>query len=303
MIMQEDFIFPPPPDPRSPFRLHLAGTSYCDGNYRIELRERDLYFVFEYVESGRGQLQIDGVEYFPKAGDLYWIPDSGRRSYWSSSEEPWIKHWFNVSGPLVPELLKLYSLENVRLIHNFSRPELFTDGLARLQKAPQQAHLPLGPDILHAILAQAAADLLTDKDKQHSFSEEGVLLRDYLDRQIFRPMPDLETMSRVLRRSPVQTIRIFRRDFGETPYQYLLKRKLAAAQELLLCTRQSVKQISAGLYFSNEYYFAGLFKKKTGLSPGRYRREAGEGTLVDFNIIESEPGHYVNRALLASESD
>ena len=116
--MQEDFIFPPPPDPRSPFRLHLAGTSYCDGNYRIELRERDLYFVFEYVESGRGQLQIDGVEYFPKAGDLYWIPDSGRRSYWSSSEEPWIKHWFNVSGPLVPELLKLYSLENVRLIHN-----------------------------------------------------------------------------------------------------------------------------------------------------------------------------------------
>ena len=116
--MQEDFIFPPPPDPRSPFRLHLAGTSYCDGNYRIELRERDLYFVFEYVESGRGQLQIDGVEYFPKAGELYRIPDSGRQAYWSGSEEPWIKHCFNVNGPLVPELLKLYSLENVRLIHN-----------------------------------------------------------------------------------------------------------------------------------------------------------------------------------------
>ncbi|WP_367882706.1 AraC family transcriptional regulator [Victivallis vadensis] len=71
----------------------------------------------------------------------------------------------------------------------------------------------------------------------------------------------------------------------------------------MLCTRQSVKQISAGLYFSNEYYFAGLFKKKTGLSPGRYRRKTEEGTLTDFNIIESEPGHYVNRALLASESD
>lgn len=73
------------------------------------------------AQDGKSQKKFqwtDGVEYFPKAGELYRIPDSGRQAYWSGSEEPWIKHCFNVNGPLVPELLKPYSLENVRLIHN-----------------------------------------------------------------------------------------------------------------------------------------------------------------------------------------
>ncbi|UKI34266.1 MAG: AraC family transcriptional regulator [Lentisphaeria bacterium] len=265
--MQEDFIFPPPPDPRSPFRLHLAGTSYCDGNYRIELRECDLYFVFEFVESGRGQLQIDGVEYFPKKGDLYWIPNSGQRSYWSSAEDPWVKHWFNVSGPLVAELLRLYSLENVHLVRNFSRPELFTEGLQKLRRHPEQAHLPLGPEIISSIIAQIADDVLTRQDVNHPISDEGRQLREFLEKHIFLPMPSLAEMARLLHRSEIQTTRIFRRDFGEPPYQYLLKRKLAAAQELLHCTRRTIKQISADLHFSNEYYFAGLFKRKVGHSP------------------------------------
>ena len=292
--MQEDFIFPPPPDPRSPFRLHLAGTSYCDGNYRIELRECDLYFVFEFVESGRGQLQIDGVEYFPKKGDLYWIPNSGQRSYWSSAEDPWVKHWFNVSGPLVAELLRLYSLENIHLIRNFSRPELFTEGLQKLRRHPEQAHLPLGPEIISSIIAQIADDVLTRQDVNHSISDEGRLLREFLEKQIFQPMPSLAEMARLLHRSEIQTTRIFRRDFGEPPYQYLLKRKLAAAQELLHCTRRTIKQISADLHFSNEYYFAGLFKRKVGHSPGRYRRMVEAGKVIRFDIVEVEPGNYVN---------
>lgn len=292
--MQEDFIFPPPPDPRSPFRLHLAGTSYCDGNYRIELRECDLYFVFEFVESGRGQLQIDGVEYFPKKGDLYWIPNSGQRSYWSSAEDPWVKHWFNVSGPLVAELLRLYSLENIHLIRNFSRPELFTEGLQKLRRHPEQAHLPLGPEIISSIIAQIADDVLTRQDVNHPISDEGRQLREFLEKQIFQPMPSLAEMARLLHRSEIQTTRIFRRDFGEPPYQYLLKRKLAAAQELLHCTRRTIKQISADLHFSNEYYFAGLFKRKVGHSPGRYRRMVEAGKVIRFDIVEVEPGNYVN---------
>lgn len=292
--MQEDFIFPPPPDPRSPFRLHLAGTSYCDGNYRIELRECDLYFVFEFVESGRGQLQIDGVEYFPKKGDLYWIPNSGQRSYWSSAEDPWVKHWFNVSGPLVAELLRLYSLENVHLVRNFSRPELFTEGLQKLRRHPEQAHLPLGPEIISSIIAQIADDVLTRQDVNHPISDEGRQLREFLEKHIFLPMPSLAEMARLLHRSEIQTTRIFRRDFGEPPYQYLLKRKLAAAQELLHCTRRTIKQISADLHFSNEYYFAGLFKRKVGHSPGRYRRMVEAGKVIRFDIVEVEPGNYVN---------
>lgn len=120
------------------------------------------------------------------------------------------------------------------------------------------------------------------------------MLREFLEKQIFQPMPSLAEMARLLHRSEIQTTRIFRRDFGEPPYQYLLKRKLAAAQELLHCTRRTIKQISADLHFSNEYYFAGLFKRKVGHSPGRYRRMVEAGKVIWFDIVEVEPGNYVN---------
>ena len=292
--MHEEFIFPPAADPRSPFRLHLAGSSYCDGTYRIDKRKQDFYFVFEYIERGRGTLMIDDMEYAPEAGDVYIVPNSGRCSYWSSAEDPWVKHWFNVSGPLVTELLRLYSLENIHLVRHFSRPELFTEGLQKLRLHPELAHLPLGPEIISSIIAQIADDVLTRQDVNQSISDEGRLLREFLEKQIFQPMPSLAEMARLLRRSEIQTTRIFRRDFGEPPYQYLLKRKLAAAQELLHGTRRTIKQISADLHFSNEYYFAGLFKRKVGHSPGWYRRMVEAGKVIRFDIVEVEPGNYVN---------
>lgn len=295
--MREEYFFPPPADARSPFRLHLAGSSYCDETYRLTMNPWDLYYVLEYVERGRGHLIIDDTEYFPKTGDVYLVPDSGKRTYWTDPADPWVKHWFNISGPLVVELLRLYSLEHVHLIRNFSRPELFTDGLARLRRFPAQAHLPLGPEIISSIFSHLASDVLTEQASGNPVSPEGRLLRDFLEKRIFSPMPGLDEMSKILHLSPVQTIRVFRKDFNETPYQYLLRRKLIAAQELLHCTERPIKQIAADLCFSNEYYFAGFFKRRTGYAPGQFRRISREGKVIHFDIVENEtePGGYVNR--------
>ncbi len=275
-MVGENFIFPPAPGRNSPFRLHLAGSSYCDADYRINMREIDFYFVFEYVEKGRGVLSVDGRDYPVEAGDVYIVPNCGKRTYRTDPAAPWTKHWFNVSGPLVTDLLRLYGLEETRVVRKFARPELFTSGLDRLRQHPELAHLPLGPEIIGAIIAQLAADAQAENDVEVPIGDDARLLRDFLEKQLFRPMPGLDAMGKVLSRSNVQTIRIFRRDFGETPYQYLLNRKLAAAQELLQCTRRTVKQISADLCFANEYYFSGVFKRKTGLSPAIYRKQARE---------------------------
>mgnify|MGYP002604646295 CR=1 FL=1 len=43
------------------------------------------------------------------------------------------------------------------------------------------------------------------------------------------------------------------------------------AQRLLTYTRKSVKEIAAALGFSDQYYFSGCFKARTGVSPTAYR--------------------------------
>lgn len=65
---------------------------------------------------------------------------------------------------------------------------------------------------------------------------------------------------------------VFKQCVGVSPYQYHLQLRINRAKELLRGSALSVKQAAAILKFSSVFQFSRMFKKKTGLSPSRYRR-------------------------------
>ena len=95
-------------------------------------------------------------------------------------------------------------------------------------------------------------------------------LRGYIDRHITEPLR-AEQLAEVIGRSPSQAQRLFRAAYGSPLYRYILDGKIALACRLLRETGMSVRGIAEYLSFSDEFYFSGLFRRKTGLSPSRYR--------------------------------
>ena len=65
-------------------------------------------------------------------------------------------------------------------------------------------------------------------------------------------------------------IRLFKRDFGLAPLQYINRKKVERAQLLLLTEEKSVKEVAYTLGFSDHSYFIRLFKKTTGKTPMEY---------------------------------
>lgn len=63
----------------------------------------------------------------------------------------------------------------------------------------------------------------------------------------------------------------FKKQTGVSPLQYYLSLKIEKSKELLLNTKKSQKEIAYELGFESDYYFNRLFKKKTEVSPGKYR--------------------------------
>jgi AraC-like DNA-binding protein len=55
-----------------------------------------------------------------------------------------------------------------------------------------------------------------------------------------------------------------------TLHQYFISIKIVKAKELL-GRGLAVKEVASRLGFKDEYYFSRLFKKKTGLSPSRWK--------------------------------
>ena len=67
-------------------------------------------------------------------------------------------------------------------------------------------------------------------------------------------------------------IRLFRKELGETPTNYIIRLKMERAELMLITTNLSVKSISFELGYEEVSYFSNLFKKKIGRTPNDYRK-------------------------------
>ncbi|WP_282122028.1 AraC family transcriptional regulator [Algibacter mikhailovii] len=63
----------------------------------------------------------------------------------------------------------------------------------------------------------------------------------------------------------------FKKQTGVSPLQYYLLLKIEKSKELLLNTDYTQKEIAFQLGFDSDVYFNRLFKRKTGMSPGKFR--------------------------------
>ena len=68
--------------------------------------------------------------------------------------------------------------------------------------------------------------------------------------------------------------RVFKREFGLTPVEYIVRERLAVAKRLLRQPLASVAEVCLRAGFNNLSYFQALFKKHEGLTPGAYKKLA-----------------------------
>ena len=83
---------------------------------------------------------------------------------------------------------------------------------------------------------------------------------------------ELEKLAETSCLSKDHFIRLFKKELGTTPLQYINQKKIEKAQLLLITEELAVKEIAFQLAFDDYSYFNRLFKKTTGVTPQEYRR-------------------------------
>ncbi len=73
--------------------------------------------------------------------------------------------------------------------------------------------------------------------------------------------------------SPNYVTRIFRRETGLTPWQYLNRYRVAQAQRLLRESDISVTEIAAQVGFNDAAYFSRIFRRESGQPPALFRNQ------------------------------
>lgn len=83
---------------------------------------------------------------------------------------------------------------------------------------------------------------------------------------------ELEKLAEISCLSKDHFIRLFKKELGTTPLQYINQKKIEKAQLLLITEELAVKEIAFQLAFDDYSYFNRLFKKTIGVTPQEYRR-------------------------------
>ncbi|WP_318558136.1 AraC family transcriptional regulator [Pseudorhizobium pelagicum] len=97
---------------------------------------------------------------------------------------------------------------------------------------------------------------------------------EYVDQNLENQI-GLDDLAAVAGLSRFHFNRAFKAETGETPYQYLLYRRLEKARRLLGEDALSVEQVAAAVGFRDASYFRKAFKARTGISPLGLRKSAG----------------------------
>ena len=87
----------------------------------------------------------------------------------------------------------------------------------------------------------------------------------------------LDQLAEVCHVSKYHLAHAFTEEYGISPINYLISKRLTEAEHLLRTTDFSLSLISNTTGFSSPSYFAQIFKKQKGMSPTQFRKQNRQG--------------------------
>jgi len=102
-------------------------------------------------------------------------------------------------------------------------------------------------------------------------------VRDRIDREYAQPL-DLQALARGAQMSAGHLSRQFRRAYGESPYAYVMTRRIERAMALLRRGDLSVTEVCFAVGCGSLGSFSSRFTELVGLAPSTYRRQAARAT-------------------------
>ncbi len=255
-----------------PFHNVVIGITNPTPYYEVVYSKGAPVNVFEYVLEGEGEVLVDGVWYKVCADQIYILRQHEGHRYRANPSNPWKKLWINYVADYISPLLDAYGIKSgvyssERAKAYFERALEFAEGGALSANFSYNV-----ADCVHRIINAVALDKNDDGSDEYR-------IREAINSYVYEKL-NLDELSARLHMSKSNVIRIFKKEYGTTPYEYLISLKISTAKILLKDTQMTVREIAEKLCFSDEHYFSNIFFARVGVRPSDYRENRGSKNKV-----------------------
>lgn len=170
-------------------------------------------------------------------------------------------------------LLPKGHLPLVKTGEHFDTIRHFLQSMNELAVNPDETKMEIANYLLRAFLVTVRRIV----DKQGTIqngdpeNELAYSVHDYIDEHFTEPL-SLDELAEHFHVSTWYVSHLFKRIYGHSPVQYILRRRIGEAQSQLIDTPRSITDIAISVGFNSPSYFHKIFSRIAGLSPREYRR-------------------------------
>lgn len=249
------------------YPLQCGRFTYLPG-YSL-VREAFDSFLFLYVQKGTFLLETNGCAQTVNKGQFVLLDCYSRHAY--STESGWSCLWCHFDGitarhwyqNIVSRFGNVFSIPDAQPI--ISKLNAIYDTFSEGGVVREPLLSKYLTDILTAIVLYVPSD--SGIDLHVNIAEK---ITAYISEHFAEPIT-VSQLAALAGLSDYHFIRIFKKQTGFTPHEYLLNTRINTARYLLKNSRLPVKEICFSTGFSCESVFCGAFKRIEGMTPAQYR--------------------------------
>lgn len=235
-------------------------------------------YLMMYLISGGLRFCYHGRNY--KVAQNRFILIDCRQSHSFQADQPCEALWIRFDGPLAQPFYQGIAtrLSNVFSITDSSLPfkrmnDVFFE-FTKKKPVSEPYVSKLLNDVLTYFLLQPPVE---ERVKENVDAITNVI--NYI-RERFQDKLTNDVLASYASMSPWHFIRIFKKETGMTPHQYVINTRFQVACYLLKNTYLPTKEICFQTGFSSESIFCTAFKRHTGMSPSEFRENGSIGTMA-----------------------
>ena len=262
-----------PPSSFKAFYYYMVSCGYflCNESYEVR-NDGNRPPLFFYIITGELKLDYQGKHYCAGSNDIVLLNCYRPQSYYCTSDCEFL--FFHFDGNTAPELADhlidtnggpIFHLNNASTVY-----ERINKPVMNLCYQEQVSDAALSSLVYSTLCLIQENSLLSSAFR--SYSDPVTKVINYIDKNINQHFT-LKELSSYVNLSPYHFSRIFKKETGYSPLEYVSVTKINFAKLALRTSDIAISELAISLGYSSSSSFINAFKAQRGVSPNRYRNE------------------------------
>lgn len=263
-------------------KLLYASASRYNGGWHSSPHTHYCSELF-YVTEGQGQFQIEDEIYTVHAHDLVIVNPNVEHTELSHNDHPLA---YIVIGIEDVELATsddeddvrfcILNLKGIKDVVRFYFDHILEE--TALKTPDSEIMCKNMMENLVILLSRQANFTVTLAPIQKKSTRLCITVRQYIDNH-FKENISLEMLAELTHVSKYHMVHVFTEEYGISPINYLIQKRIEEGKKLLQTTDYSLALIGRTLGFSSPSYFSQVFKKHSDITPLEYRKKSRKNHL------------------------